>query len=146
MRLRLWFPSNLCKKRGKVVQKDRSARQPRALLCAEDFQTIQRVLEAYILYLKELKQESRRFQELYTRVEVVVVQIAGGNAQTLYLSHEELTLLLRAVLEMEDALQEQSAGDPEQYRPLMMQKVAGVRACLLAALPSAKPGDRAQLN
>jgi hypothetical protein len=128
------------------VREDWLARQPRAFLGAEDFQTIQSVLEAYILYLKELKQESRRFQELYTRVEVVVAQIAGGNAQTLYLSHEELTLLLRAILEMEDALQEQRAGDLEQYRSLMMQKVAGVRARLLAALPSAKPGDRARLN
>jgi hypothetical protein len=79
-------------------------------------------------------------------VEIVAVQTAGGNAQTLYLSHEELTLLLRAILEMEDALQEQSAGDLEQYRALMTQKVVGVRARLLAALPSAKLGDRARLN
>jgi hypothetical protein len=128
------------------VHKGEAWKRPRAFLTVADFRVIKDALEAYIGYLKLLKRESESYQALYTRIEIAVIQMEGENTETFNLDHEELMLLLRAILELENALSEQHAGDLERYRSLMMQQVAGVRARLLAALPSAKLGDRARLN
>jgi hypothetical protein len=127
--------------------KDEGAlKRPRAFLTQDDFLVVQDVLGAFIQYLKELKRESGDYQALYTKVEVAVTAMIGGQMETLNLDHGELMLLLRAILEFEDHVRAAKVGDLEPYRRLLAERIARVRARLLAALPAANLGNRARLN
>ena len=126
--------------------REHSSKQPHAFLSHEDFQTMASVLDGYILYLKRLEKESTGFQELYTRVDIAAAQAAGRNAETLYLSHEDLMMVLRAIFEVEEALYAHKVEALEPYRDVMKEKVGVLRARMLAAFPSANREDRARLN
>lgn len=120
--------------------------QPHAFLSPDDFRTMLSVIEAYILYLKRIDKDSEQFQDLYTRMDIAVVQLDGGQAETLHLSHDELTMVLRAIFEVENAVHERDLRELEPYRNMMQRQVGGLRARILAGFPSINREKRARLN
>lgn len=120
--------------------------QPHAFLSPDDFRTMLSILEGYIQHLQHLDQKTEQFQDLHIRVKIALVQLEGGQVKTIHLSHEELTMILRAILEIEAALHGPDLGELEPYRDLMKRQVAGLRARILAGFPPLNRSLSSRLN
>lgn len=120
-----------------------------AFLTLGDFHVLLSALDAHLRSLRSLKRESTGYQELYTKMEIGVVTMNAGTPETLDLSHEELRLLLTALMEVHAALSRlgpEGGQFLEQDQLLIGENIARVQGILLATLLSANGGKKAQLH
>jgi hypothetical protein len=97
--------------------------------------------------MRLLNQESASYQDLYTKVDIAVATMNAGNIETINLSHEELSLLLTALMKVDTALALQGTEGKtflERSRLLISENVARVQEILWGTLLQANGGKKAQ--
>jgi hypothetical protein len=129
------------------MQWDHGAQKPHAFLDLTDFHVLLSALGAYLHYMRLLNQESASYQDLYTKVDIAVATMNAGNIETINLSHEELSLLLTALMKVDTALALQGTEGKtflERSRLLISENVARVQEILWGTLLQANGGKKAQ--
>ncbi len=125
-----------------VVQK------PNVFLDLADFHVLLLALDAYLHSARQLTQSNGLYQDLSTKMEIAIATMDASHPKTLDLNHEELRLLLTALMEVNEAL---AAQEPERkaslkrYTHLMGGNVARIQGLLWAELLRANGGTKARL-
>ena len=119
-----------------------------AFLELTDFHVLLSALDAYLHFALQQNQGDVQYQDLYTKVDIAVATMDAGNPKTLDLNHEELCLLLTALMKVNEAVAVQGSrekGSLKQYTLLMGENVARVQGLLWAELLRAYGGQNVQL-